>query len=101
MKYYKLVGTPIVVSCKLMKEDSTPLVDVFFYKYLVDILMYLINIRLDIMFAVSLVARFMHSPHEYHQKAAKRIIEYILLAKPSLDYGIKLLTLILLKHIQI
>ena len=29
------------------------------------------------MFAVSLVARFMHKPHESHWRAAKRILRYV------------------------
>lgn len=60
-----------------MKENYTPLLYVILYSYLVGIMMYLIATRLKIMFAVSLVVRFMYSPHESHWKLAKRIIWYV------------------------
>ena len=39
--------------------------------------MYLTSTRIDIMFVVSLVARFMHQPHESHWREAKRILRYV------------------------
>jgi len=52
----KLVAPPTVVNRKLMKENSSLLVDAMLYMSLVGSLMYLTATRLDIMFAVSLVA---------------------------------------------
>lgn len=42
MKDYKLVTTPTMINCELMKEDYYPLIDVAMYKELIGILMYLI-----------------------------------------------------------
>lgn len=77
MKDYKPITTLTVVSCKLMKEDSYPLVDIILYMSLTSILMYLINTRHDIMFAVNLVALFMHSPYESYWKVVKIILSYV------------------------
>lgn len=45
MKYGKPVGTPTIVGCKLMKEDSTPLVDATLYRYLVSSLIHITTTR--------------------------------------------------------
>ena len=39
--------------------------------------MYMTSTRPDIMFVVSLVARFMHQPHESHWRQSKRILKYV------------------------
>ena len=77
MQGCKSVSTPIVVGSKLMKEDDTPLCDANLYRSLVGSLMYLTATRPDIMYAVNLVARFMHQPHESHWRIAKRILRYV------------------------
>ena len=66
MQGCKLVSIPIVVGRKLIKEDETSLHNPILYIFLIGILMYLITTRLDIMFVVGLVAKFMHQPHESH-----------------------------------
>ena len=48
--------------------------------------MYLTATRPDIMFAVSLLSRFMHCASEIHFQAAKRIVRYI---KGTTNYGIR------------
>ena len=48
--------------------------------------MYLTAARPDIMFAVSLLSRFMHCASEIHFQAAKRIVRYI---KGTTNYGIR------------
>ena len=77
MEGYKPMSTPIVVESKLMKEDETPLCNATLYRSIIGILMYLTTTRIDIMFVVSLVFRFMHQPHETHWRAAKRILRYV------------------------
>ena len=39
--------------------------------------MYLTTARLDIMFGLSVVVRFMHQLHEFHWREAKRILKYV------------------------
>ena len=48
--------------------------------------MYLIKTRLDIMFVVSLLSRYMHCASELYYKVAKRVLRYI---EGTLDHGIK------------
>lgn len=47
--------------------------------------MYLIATKPDIMYAVSLVSRFMEKPYANHWEAAKRILHYDI---ENFDYGI-------------
>jgi hypothetical protein len=77
MQNCKAVSTPLVVGSKLMKVDESPLCDATLYRSMVGSLMYLTTTRPDIMFSVSLVARFMNQPHESHWQAAKRILRYV------------------------
>jgi 2-polyprenyl-3-methyl-5-hydroxy-6-metoxy-1,4-benzoquinol methylase len=47
--------------------------------------MYLTATRPDMMFAVSLISRYMANPTELHLQAAKRILRYL---KGTTDYGV-------------
>ena len=47
--------------------------------------MYLTAARLDIMYAVSLISRFMETPKETHWQVGKRILRYMNGAK---EYGV-------------
>ena len=62
----KLVVTPIATSTKINKDDNGSKVDPTMYKRLVESLMYLTTTRPNIMFAVSLISRFMESPKNTH-----------------------------------
>ena len=70
---------------KLSKDDGAEKVDESRYRSLIGCLMYLIATRPDLMFAVSLLSRFMHCASELHFKAAKRVLRYI---KGTVDFGI-------------
>ena len=73
----KLVVTPIATGTKLSKEDDGSKVDPTMYKRLVGSLMYLTARKPKIVFAVSLISRFMETPKNTHWKAGKRILRYI------------------------
>jgi hypothetical protein len=77
MEECNLAETPIPLGTKLSKKDEGPTVDPTLYKSLVGSLLYLTTTRLDIMYATSLVSRFMESPKDSHWKMAKRILGYI------------------------
>eukprot|EP00253_Pinus_taeda_P033570 PITA_33570 len=66
--------TPTVIGLKLSKEDCSSNVNPTLYKNMIASLMYLTSTRLDIMYAMSLVSRFMETPKETHWQAAKRIL---------------------------
>ena len=69
--------TPITTGTKLSKEDDGSKVDPTMYKRLVESLMYLTTTRPDIMFAVSLISRFMESLKNTHWQDGKIILRYI------------------------
>jgi hypothetical protein len=52
-------------------------VDATLYRSLVGNLLYLTTTRPDIMFAASLLSRFMHSPSHFHFAAGKIVFRYI------------------------
>ncbi|GAA0166120.1 transmembrane signal receptor [Lithospermum erythrorhizon] len=85
MKNSNPVSTPCVTCLKLSKNGEGKLVDQTLFRSLVRNLMYLTATRPDIMYAVSLISRFMEKPYSSHWEAAKRILRYI---KGTIDYGI-------------
>jgi len=81
----KPVSTPAVQGEKLMKEDESGFVNASIYRSLIGSLLYLSATWLDIMYATSVLSRFMHLPTETHLRAAKRILRYI---RGTIDYGV-------------
>jgi hypothetical protein len=68
----KPMATPLAVNEKLKKNDGGKKVDATLYRSLVGNLLYLTATRPDIMFAASLLSRFMHSPSHFHFASAKK-----------------------------
>ena len=85
MENSKSVATPIVQNQKFEMKDGAAKVECSAYRSLIGSLLYLCASRPDIMFAVSLLSRFMHSPSQIHFSAAKRVLRYI---KGTADYGV-------------
>ncbi|KAK9682502.1 hypothetical protein RND81_10G078400 [Saponaria officinalis] len=85
MQHSKAVATPLVVNEKFSKNDGQRKVDPSVYKSLVGSLLYLTATRPDIMFAASMLSRFMNEPSEVHMGAAKRVLRYL---KGTSDFGI-------------
>ncbi|PKA48313.1 Retrovirus-related Pol polyprotein from transposon TNT 1-94 [Apostasia shenzhenica] len=85
MRNCNKVETPMNSSEKLQLEDGTSLANSKYFRSLVGGLMYLTHTRPDLLFAVSMVSRFMHKPTKQHLGAAKRILRYI---KGTSNYGI-------------
>jgi hypothetical protein len=77
--------TPIPLGTKLSKKDEGPTMDPTLYKSLVGSLLYLTTTRPDIMYAASLVSRFMESPKDSHWKMLKRILRYVV---GTLNFGL-------------
>ncbi|KAK2976087.1 hypothetical protein RJ640_009519 [Escallonia rubra] len=80
-----LKATPLIVGEKLKREDGGSKVDATFYRSMVRNLLYLTATRPDIMFAASLLSRFMQAPSHFHLGATKRVLRYI---QGTIDYGI-------------
>nr|DAD28457.1 TPA_asm: hypothetical protein HUJ06_029925 [Nelumbo nucifera] len=73
----KPVGTPIEPGLKLRKDNGDKEVDNTYFKQIVGSLMYLTSTRPDIMYAVSLISRYMEKPSEMHLNAVRRILRYV------------------------
>ena len=85
MQNYNSVYNPIVSGRKVGRDKDGVKVNSMLYKQMVGNLMYLIATRLDMMFAVSLISRFMSDPNELHFTVVKRIMRYL---KGTLELGI-------------
>ncbi|KAI5336669.1 hypothetical protein L3X38_015937 [Prunus dulcis] len=86
LKDCKSVVTPPVASERLCKEDGSEAANENEYRQIVGSLLYLTATRPDIMFASSLLARFMHNPTRKHMGTAKRVLRYI---QGTLEFGIE------------
>jgi len=73
----KPVSTPLVTNEKLQKVDGAPEANASRYKSLVGSLLHLTATRPDIMFATSLLSRFMQNPSQIHLGIRKRILRYL------------------------
>ncbi|XP_058723111.1 uncharacterized mitochondrial protein AtMg00810-like [Vicia villosa] len=82
----KPVDIPLVMNEKFKKEDSGRLVDASMYRSLVGSLFYLTGSRLDLMFAASLLTRFMSKPSHLHLGVAKRVLRYVM---GTMEHGIR------------
>ncbi|KAI5352434.1 hypothetical protein L3X38_005325 [Prunus dulcis] len=71
---------------KLVKDDRSGAASEEQYRSIVGSLLYLTVTRPDIMYASSLLARFMHCPTSKHYGTTKRVLRYI---KETLDYGLE------------
>ena len=71
------VSTPLIMGEKLKKEDGGKAADVTYYRSLIGNLLYLTATRPDLMYAASLLSRFMQSPSHFHLGAAKRVLRYV------------------------
>ncbi|KAG6489510.1 hypothetical protein ZIOFF_050781 [Zingiber officinale] len=71
------VSTPLIMGEKLKKEDGGKAADVTHYRSLIGNLLYLTATRPDLMYAASMLSRFMQSPSHFHLGAAKRVLRYV------------------------
>ncbi|KAJ4718260.1 Retrovirus-related Pol polyprotein from transposon TNT 1-94 [Melia azedarach] len=85
MQHCKPTSTPLIVNQKLTKFDGDTKADAFRYRSLVGSLLYLSATRPDIMFATSLLSRFMQNPSQVHFGAGRRVLRYL---KGTHDLGI-------------
>ena len=81
----KIVCTPLLQNEKLSKVDKGEEVDPSYYRSLVGSLLYLTASKLDLMFATSVLSRYMQSPGQAHLRAAKGVLRFV---KGTHDFGI-------------
>ncbi|GJS24813.1 putative ribonuclease H-like domain-containing protein [Tanacetum coccineum] len=73
----KTTSTPMETSKPLFKDVEAEDVDVYLYRSMIGLLMYLIASKPDIMFVVCACARFQVTPKVSHLHAVKRIFRYL------------------------
>ena len=79
----RLVATPMITNfLKLIASES---VDATLYRQLIGSLMYLVNTRPDLSFAVNTLSQFMVEPRRVHWIVAKHVLRYI---AGTMDYGL-------------
>jgi len=69
MESAKPIDTPISPSTRLVVDDGSPSVEEKFYRGMIELLLYLIASRPDIVFSVDMCTRFQSNPNETHLKA--------------------------------
>eukprot|EP00253_Pinus_taeda_P007370 PITA_07370 len=68
------MSTPMITNWKKLHASDSQLVDPTLYRQLIGSLMYLVNTRPDICFAVNTMSQFMCEPRKVHWVAAKHIL---------------------------
>jgi hypothetical protein len=87
MEDYKPMATPMITNPKKVIALDLELVDPTLYKPLIGSLMYLVNTKPDICFAVNTLSRFMVEPRQEHWVAAKYVLRYL---RGPMEYGLKI-----------
>ena len=73
----KAMTTPMASNLKLLSDASSETVDATMYRHMIGSLMYLMNTRLDIFFAMNTLSQFLIDPRHVHLIAAKHILRYL------------------------
>jgi hypothetical protein len=73
----KSMATPMVTNLKKLRDSDSDLVDPSMYRQLIGSLMYLVNTRPDIFFAVNTLSQFMVEPRHVHWIATKHVLRYL------------------------
>ena len=71
------VAIPLAANEKFRKDDGEKKVNSSLFRSLIGSLLYLTSTRSDIMFAASLLSRFMQEPSQVHFGAAKCVLRYL------------------------
>ena len=79
------MSTPISTGVKIGNDEDSEKEDDSMYRCLIGCHLYLTASKPDILFVVSFLSRFMHSPRDTHLKAAKSVLRYI---KGTSKFGI-------------
>ena len=80
------MSTPMIMNWRNVDTTKEKNVDPTLYRQLIGSLMYLVNTRLDIAFAINSLSQFMVEPKRMYWIAAKHILRYLC---GIVEYGIK------------
>ena len=70
---------------KLLHDDSSEAFDPIVYRQLIGSLIYLVNTRLNICFAVNALSQYMVAPRQVHWTTTKHVLRYL---KGTIGYGL-------------
>jgi hypothetical protein len=82
----KSMPTPMVMDLKKMSDTDSGEIDPHLYRQLIGSLMYLVNTRPDICYAVNVLSQFMSQPRQTHWIAAKHVLRYL---RGTVGYGLR------------
>ena len=77
--------TPMITNWKKLHASEGELVDPTLYRQLIGSLMYMVNTRPDVCFAVNTLSQFMVEPRSVHWVAAKHVLRYL---SRIVDFGL-------------
>ncbi|KAH9291809.1 hypothetical protein KI387_043002 [Taxus chinensis] len=86
MEDCKAMSTPMITNWRKVDTSKDKDVDPTLYRQLIGSLMYLVNTRPDIAFAVNSLSQFMVEPKRVHWTTAKHVLHYLC---GSVEYGIR------------
>ena len=78
--------TPMITNWKKIDTSEDDEVDPTLYRQLIGSLMYLVNTRPDICYAVNTLSQFMVEPRRAHWAAAKHVLRYL---QGTIELGLK------------
>jgi hypothetical protein len=78
--------TRMVTNLNLLSDSSSDLVDPTMYRQLIESLMYLVNTRPNICFAMNTLSHYMVEPRHVHSVGAKHVLRYL---NGTVRYGLK------------
>jgi hypothetical protein len=79
------MSTPMITNWKKLSASDSQLVDATVYRQLIGSLMYLVNTRPDICFAVNTLSQYMVEPRSVHMVGAKHVLRYV---AGTVDFGL-------------
>jgi hypothetical protein len=82
----KSMPTLMVTNLKLLSDTSLETVDVTMYMQMIGMLMFLMNTRPDICFAVSTLSQYMVEPRSVHLIVIKHVLRDL---KGTIDFGLR------------
>ena len=77
--------TPMALNLKLLSDASSETDDATMYRQMIGSLMYQMNTRPNICFAVNTLSQFLTDSRHFHLIAAKHILRYL---RGTIDYGL-------------
>lgn len=77
MTNHKPIMNPMITNLKKLRNSNSSLVDPTYYKQLIGSLMYLVNTKPDICFAVNVLIQFHMEPKHDHWIVAKHTLRYL------------------------